>query len=77
MKDIEYNILAEHLFSKMYKDGNQFRLLSGIIGHRRNGNAVEKKIKCGSMEKEMSRRKLFLDGRRKLNGVMAERHGLN
>jgi hypothetical protein len=42
MKDIEYNILAEHLFSTMYKDGNQFRLFSGIIGHRRNGNAVEK-----------------------------------
>jgi hypothetical protein len=42
MKDVGYNILAEHLFSQMDKDGNQFRLFSGIIGHRRNGNAVDK-----------------------------------
>jgi hypothetical protein len=41
IKDIDYNILAEHLFSQMDKDGNQFRLFSGIIGHRRNGNAVD------------------------------------
>jgi hypothetical protein len=26
----------------MDKDGNQFRLFSGIIGHRFNGNAVDK-----------------------------------
>jgi hypothetical protein len=26
----------------MDKDGNQFRLFSGIIGHRRNGNTVDK-----------------------------------
>jgi hypothetical protein len=43
MKDAGYNILAEHLFSQMDKDGNQFRLFSGIICHHRNGNAVEKK----------------------------------
>jgi hypothetical protein len=41
MKDVGYNILAEHLFSQMDKDGNQFRLFSGIIGHRHNGNAVD------------------------------------
>jgi hypothetical protein len=42
MKDVGYNILAEHLLSQMDKDGNQFRLFSGIIGHRHNGNAVYK-----------------------------------
>jgi hypothetical protein len=42
MKDVGFNILAEHLFSQMDKDGNQFRLFSSIIGHRRNGNAIDK-----------------------------------
>jgi hypothetical protein len=42
MKDVGYNILAEHLFSQIEKDGNQFRIFSGIIGHRHNGNAVDK-----------------------------------
>jgi hypothetical protein len=42
MKDVGYNILAENLFSQMDKDGTQFRLCSGIIGHRHNGNAVDK-----------------------------------
>jgi hypothetical protein len=42
MKHAGYNILAEHLLSQMDKDGNQFRLCSGIIGHRRNGNDVDK-----------------------------------
>jgi hypothetical protein len=42
MKDVGYNILAEHIFFQVDKDGNQFRLSSGIIGHRRNCNAVDK-----------------------------------
>jgi hypothetical protein len=45
MKDVGYNILAEHLFSQMDKDGNQFRLFRGISGNpcnRCNGNAVDK-----------------------------------
>jgi hypothetical protein len=42
MKYVGYNILAENLFSQMDKDGNQFRLFSGIIGHRHNDNAVDK-----------------------------------
>jgi hypothetical protein len=42
MKDVGYNFLAEHLFSQMDKDGNQFRLFRGIIGHRRNCNNVDK-----------------------------------
>jgi hypothetical protein len=42
MKDGGYNILAQHIFSQVDKDCNQFRLFSGIIGHRRNGNAVDK-----------------------------------
>jgi hypothetical protein len=42
MKECGYNILAEHLFYQMDKDGNQFRLFSGIIVHSRNGNDVDK-----------------------------------
>jgi hypothetical protein len=42
IKDVGYNILAEHIFSQMDKDDNQFRLFSDIIGHRRNDNAVDK-----------------------------------
>jgi hypothetical protein len=42
MKDAVYNILAENIFSQVDKDGNQYRLLGGIIGNRRNGNAVDK-----------------------------------
>jgi hypothetical protein len=51
MKDVGYNILAEHLFSQIDKDGNQFRLFSGIIGHRRNGNAVDKEEQMRISEK--------------------------
>jgi hypothetical protein len=42
MKVVGYNILAEHPFSQMDKDGNQFILFRGIICHLRNGNAVDK-----------------------------------
>jgi hypothetical protein len=42
MKDVGFNILAEHLFSQVDKDGNQFRLFSSIIGHRRSGNKIDK-----------------------------------
>jgi hypothetical protein len=42
MKDVGFNILAERLFSKMDKDGNQYRLFSSIISHRHNGNAIDK-----------------------------------
>ena len=34
-KDIAYNMLAEHLFSQVDSEGNQYRLFSGIINHRR------------------------------------------
>jgi hypothetical protein len=36
MKDVGYNILAEHILSEMEKDGSQLRLLISIIGHRHN-----------------------------------------
>jgi hypothetical protein len=42
IKDVGFNILAEHLFSQMDKDENQFRLFSSIIGHRRNANKIDK-----------------------------------
>jgi hypothetical protein len=42
MKDVGFNILSEHLFSQIDKDGNQFRLFSGISGHHRNVNTIDK-----------------------------------
>jgi hypothetical protein len=42
MKDVGFNILAEHLFSQMDKDGNRFRFFRRIIGHRRNANKIDK-----------------------------------
>jgi hypothetical protein len=42
MKDVGFNILAEHIFSQIDKDGNQFILFSSIIGHRRIENAIDK-----------------------------------
>jgi hypothetical protein len=61
----------------MDKDGNQFRLFSGIIGHRRNGNAVYKEDQMRISVKRKVKKKLFLDGPWKLNGVTAVRHGSN
>jgi hypothetical protein len=42
MKDVGFNILDEHIFSQMERDGNQFKLFSSIISHRRNANVIDK-----------------------------------
>jgi hypothetical protein len=42
MKDVGFNILAEHPFYQVDKDGNQFRLSSSIIVHCRNVNTIDK-----------------------------------
>jgi hypothetical protein len=42
MKDVGYNILADHVFSQVEKEGNRFRLFSSIIGHCCNGNMADK-----------------------------------
>ena len=41
-KDISYNLLAEHLFSQVDSEGNQYRLFSGIVNHRRTKAALDK-----------------------------------
>jgi hypothetical protein len=41
-KDIAYNMLADHLYSQVDKDGNQYRLFKEIINHRKKKLAVEK-----------------------------------
>ena len=41
-KDIAYNVLAEHLYSQVDADGNQYRLFGGLIGHRKRSSAVDK-----------------------------------
>ena len=41
-KDISYNILAEHLYSQMDSEGNQYRLFNALIGHRKRSSAVSK-----------------------------------
>ena len=41
-KDVAYNVLAEHLYSQVDEDGNQYRLFKAIIGHRRTKKALDK-----------------------------------
>jgi Reverse transcriptase (RNA-dependent DNA polymerase) len=41
-KDIAYNLLAEHLFSQVDSEGNQYRLFKEIINHRKTKLAVDK-----------------------------------
>jgi hypothetical protein len=41
-QDIAYNMLAEHLFSQVDEEGNQYRMFKAIIGHRRKKDAVDK-----------------------------------
>jgi hypothetical protein len=41
-KDAAYNILAEHLFSQVDREGKQHRLFKVILSHRKNKNALEK-----------------------------------
>lgn len=40
--DVSYNTIAEHLFSQVDEEGNQYQLFKEIIGHRKNKQAVEK-----------------------------------
>ena len=41
-KNIGYNILAEHLHSRMDDEGNIYKLVCGIIGHHKKTGAVDK-----------------------------------
>lgn len=41
-QDVSYNILAEHLYSQVDSDGNQYQIFREIINHRRNKSAVAK-----------------------------------
>ena len=41
-KDIGFNVLAEHLFSQVDTEGNQYRIFREIINHRRRDSAVAK-----------------------------------
>ena len=40
--DVAYNVIAEHLFSQVDEDGNQYQLFKEIVGHRKNKRAIEK-----------------------------------
>ena len=37
-----YNTLAEHLYSQVDSEGNQYQIFKEIIGHRRGKGAVDK-----------------------------------
>lgn len=41
-KDLLYNVIAEHLFSQVDSEGNQYRLFQEIINHRRKESAMDK-----------------------------------
>ena len=40
--DISYNTLAEHLFSQVDSEGNQYQIFKEIVNHRRGKGAVDK-----------------------------------
>ncbi len=40
--DVAYNILAEHLYSQVDDEGNQYKMFKAIINHRKNKRAIEK-----------------------------------
>ena len=41
-KDVAYNVLAEHLFSQVDSEGNQYRLFKEIVNHQKKKTAVDK-----------------------------------
>ena len=41
-KDITYSVLAEHLYSQVDSEGNQHKIFSALIGHRKKSSAVDK-----------------------------------
>ena len=41
-RDVAYNVIAEHLFSQVDEDGNQYRLFKEIVGHRKTKRAIDK-----------------------------------
>jgi hypothetical protein len=77
MKDVGYNILAEHLSPKWTRMATTSDYSEALVAIVAMTMLLTKKIRCESLEKERSRIKLFLDGPWKLNGVTAERHGLD
>ena len=40
--DVAYNTIAEHLFSQVDEEGNQYQLFKEIVGHRKNKRAIDK-----------------------------------
>jgi hypothetical protein len=62
MKDVGFNILAEHLFSEVDKDGNQLRLFSSIFGFTAMEMQLTRMIKGELLARENSRRRLSMDG---------------
>jgi hypothetical protein len=63
-KDITYYVLAEHLFSQVNSEGNQYRLFKEIINHRKGKLAVEKRdqFRIDKRTGKVNRRKRLLDG---------------
>jgi hypothetical protein len=46
-KDVAYNVIAEHLFSQIDSEGNQYRLFKDIINHRRGNLQLKKQTNTG------------------------------
>ena len=40
--DVSYNTLAEHLYSQVDSEGNQYQIFKEIVGHRKRKSAVDK-----------------------------------
>jgi hypothetical protein len=41
-KDIAFNVLSEHLYSQVDKEGRQHRIFKEIFNHRKNKNVLDK-----------------------------------
>mmetsp|Transcript_15766 Transcript_15766/g.22509 ORF Transcript_15766/g.22509 Transcript_15766/m.22509 type:complete len:126 (+) Transcript_15766:2432-2809(+) len=73
--DVSYNTLAEHLYSPVDSEGNQYQIFKEIIGHRKGKSAVDKADQYTNHNGKERRRKPRLDGTWKWNGEMDRRLG--
>ncbi|KAI2503448.1 Reverse transcriptase (RNA-dependent DNA polymerase) [Fragilaria crotonensis] len=68
--ELTANVIAQNMYAQCDSEGNQYLLLAGIVGHRKDNSAVEKKdmyIRHGS---NLQLRKTTKDGAYASNGRM-------
>jgi hypothetical protein len=53
---LAYNVIAEHMFSQVDEDGNQYQLFREIVGHRKNKRAIDKTDQYRSANGKMTKK---------------------